>query len=76
MSTSQIILFCSYGETLSQLPGKVSDCDVAQWKSTIEKLLTRQKVFPLSGKVVYMLCSYGETLSQVPRSRLSACTEI
>jgi hypothetical protein len=29
ISTSQIILFCSYGETLSRLPGKVSGCDVA-----------------------------------------------
>ena len=28
-STSQILLFCSYGETLSRLPGKVSGCDVA-----------------------------------------------
>ena len=37
ISTSQIILFCSYGETLSRLPGKVSDCDVlALSKSTIE----------------------------------------
>ena len=68
ISVSQIILFCSYGETLSRLPGKVSDCDVALSKSTIEKLLTRQKVFPLSGKVgVHM----GKTLSRVPRSRLS-----
>ena len=28
-STSQILLFCSYGETLSRLRGKVSGCDVA-----------------------------------------------
>ena len=57
-----IILFCSYGETLSRLPGKVSDCDVALSKCTIEKLLTRQKVFSLSGKVGYMLCSYGKDI--------------
>ena len=28
-STSQILLFCSRGETLSHLPGNVSGCDVA-----------------------------------------------
>ena len=28
ISTGQIILFCSYGEMLSRLPGKVSRCDV------------------------------------------------
>ena len=28
ISTGQIILFCSYGEVLSRLPGKVSRCDV------------------------------------------------
>ena len=45
---------CSFGETLSRLTGKVSDCDVALSKSTIEKLLTRHKVFPLSVKVVFI----------------------
>ena len=38
---------------------------VALSKSTIEKLLTRQKVFPLSGEVVF-ICM-GETLSRVYR---------
>ena len=33
ISTSQIILFCSFGETLSRLPGKVSGCDVQGGKS-------------------------------------------
>ena len=28
ISTGQIILFCSYGEMFSRLPGKVSRCDV------------------------------------------------
>ena len=63
--TSEIILFCSYGETLSRLPGKVSVCDVALSKSTIEKLLNDRK---FSGKVGYMLCSYGQNI--IP------CTEI
>jgi hypothetical protein len=53
-STSQILLFCSYGETLSRLPGKVSGCDVALNINWTEKLLTRQKVILLSGKVVFI----------------------
>ena len=44
ISTGQIILFCSYGEMFSRLPGKVSRGDFVKCK---------QKVFP--GK----LCSYG-----------------
>ena len=47
-------LYLLYGKTLSRLPGKVSDCDVELSKSTIEKLLTRQIFFPLSGKVVFI----------------------
>ena len=45
--TSQIILLCSYGETLSRLRGKVFGCDVALNINWIEKLLTRQKVVRL-----------------------------
>ena len=45
--TGQIILFCSYGEMFSRLPGKVSRCDVDFVKG-------KQKVFPLSGKVVFI----------------------
>ena len=37
-----------------RLPGKVSGRDVALVRLAIEKLLTRQKVFPLSGKVVFI----------------------
>ena len=73
ISTSEIILFCSYGETLSRLPGKVPDCDVALSKSTIEKLLTRQKVFPLSGKVMFIWAKhypvYRDLACQQARSR-------
>jgi hypothetical protein len=38
---------------LSRLPGKVFGCDVALNTNWIEKLLTRQKVIPLSGKVLF-----------------------
>ena len=44
ISTGQTILFCSYGEMFSRLPGKVSRCDV-------DFVKCKQKVFPLSGKV-------------------------
>ena len=47
ISTGQIILFCSYGEMFSRLPGKVSRYDV-------DFVKCKQKVFPLSGKVVFM----------------------
>ena len=47
ISTGQIMLFCSYGEMFSRLPGKVSRCDVGFVKC-------KQKVFPLSGKVVFI----------------------
>ena len=43
----EIILFCSYGETFSRFPGKVSRCDV-------DFVKCKQKVFPLSGKVVFI----------------------
>ena len=43
ISTSQIMLFCSYGEMFSRLPGKVSRGDV-------DFVKCKQKVFPLSGK--------------------------
>ena len=46
ISTGQIMLFCSYGEMFSRLPGKVSRCDV-------DFVTCKQKVFPLSGKVVF-----------------------
>ena len=39
---------CSYGEIFSRLPGKISRCDVNFVKC-------KQKVFPLSGKVVFLL---------------------
>ena len=45
ISTGQIMLFCSYGEMFSRLPGKVSHCDV-------DFVKCKQKFFPLSGKVV------------------------
>ena len=47
ISTCQIILFCSYGEMFSLLPGKVSRCDV-------DFVNCKQKVFPLKGKVVFI----------------------
>ena len=47
ISTGQIILFCSYGEMFSRLPGKVSRGDV-------DFVKCNQKVFPLSGKVVFI----------------------
>jgi hypothetical protein len=40
---------------VTRLPGKVFGCDVALNINWIEKLLTRQKVIPLSGKVVFIL---------------------
>ena len=43
--TGQIMLFCSYGEMFSRLPGKVSRGDV-------DFVKCKQKIFPLSGKVV------------------------
>ena len=45
--TAQIMLFCSYGEIFSRLPGKVSCFDV-------DFVKCKQKVFPLSGKVVFI----------------------
>ena len=48
ISIGQIMLFCSYGETFSRLPGKVSRCDV-------DFVKCKQIAFPLGGK----LCSYG-----------------
>jgi hypothetical protein len=80
------ILFCSYEETLSRLPGKVPGRDVAlvqggkSQKNILkyytalktEKLLTQRKVFPLSGKVLAICCVHMEkTLSRSPRSCLS-----
>ena len=47
ISTGQIMLFCSYGEMFSRLPGKVSRGDV-------DFVKCKQKVFPLSGKVVFI----------------------
>ena len=47
ISIGQIILFCSYGEMFSCLPGKVSRCDV-------DFVKCKQKFFPLSGKVVFI----------------------
>ena len=47
ISTGQIISFCSYGEMFSRLPGKVSRCD-------LDFVECKQKVFPLSGKVVFI----------------------
>ena len=47
ISTGQIILFCSYGEMFSRLPGKVFSCDV-------DFVKCKQKVFPLKGKVVFL----------------------
>ena len=45
--TGQIMLLCSYGEMFSRLPGKVSRGDV-------DFVKCKQKVFPLSGKVVFI----------------------
>ena len=47
ISTDQIMLFCSYGEMFSRLPGKVSRCDV-------DFVKCKQKIFSLSGKVVFI----------------------
>ena len=48
ISTGQIILFCSYGrEMFSRLPGKVCRC-------VVDFVKCKQKVFPLSGKVVFI----------------------
>ena len=47
ISTGQIMLFCSYGKMFSRLPGKVSRGDV-------DFVRCKQKVFPLSGKVVFI----------------------
>ena len=47
ISTSQIILFSSYGEMFCLLPGKVS-----RWRCDWDFVKCKQKVFPLSGKVV------------------------
>ena len=47
ISTGQIMLFCSYGEMFSRLPGKVSRGDV-------DFVKCKPKVFPLSGKVVFI----------------------
>ena len=48
ISTGQIIfIFCSYGEMFSRLSGKVSRGDV-------DFVKCNQKVFPLSGKVVFI----------------------
>ena len=47
ISTGQIMLFCSYAEMFSRLPGKVSRGDV-------DFVKCKQKVFPLSGKVVFI----------------------
>ena len=47
ISTGQIMLFCSHGEMFSRLPGKVSCCDV-------DFVKCKQKVFPLSGKIVFI----------------------
>ena len=44
ISTAHIMLFCSYREMFSRLSGKVSRCDVE----------FKQKVFQLSGKVVFI----------------------
>ena len=47
ISTGQIMFFCSYGEMFFRLAGKVSRCDV-------DFVECKQKVFPLSGKVVFI----------------------
>ena len=47
ISTGQIILFCSYEEMFSRLPGKVSHC-------VVDFVKCKEKVFPHSGKVVFI----------------------
>ena len=47
ISTGQIMLFCSYGEMFSPLPGRVSPGDV-------DFVKCKQKVFPLGGKVAFI----------------------
>ena len=42
----KVVLFCSYGEMFSRLPGKVFRCD-------LDFVKCKQTVFPLSGKVVF-----------------------
>ena len=54
-------------ETLSRLPGKVSGCDIALNMNRIEMLLTRQKVIPLSGKVVFI---WEKTRSRLSTSEI------
>ena len=46
VSTGQM-LFCSYGEMFSRLPGKV-------FRGDVDFVKCKQKVFPLSGKVVFI----------------------
>ena len=41
------MLFCSYGDMSFRLPGRVCRCDV-------DFVKCKQKVFPLSGKVVFI----------------------
>ena len=69
ISTGQIMLFCLYGEMFSRLPGKVSRCDV-------DFIKCKQKVFPLSGKVVFIwdknYLGHRDLACQQARSRLSA----
>ena len=60
------MLFCSYGEMFSRLPGKVSRCDE-------DFVKCKQKVFPLSWKVVLIwdknyLC-HRDLACQQARSR-------
>ena len=66
ISTGQIMLFCSYGEIFSRLPGKVSSCDV-------DFVKCKQKVFSLSGKVVFIWdgnnLGHQEVACQQARSR-------
>ena len=66
ISTGQIMLFCSYGEMFSRLPGKVSRCDV-------DLVKCKQKVFQLSGKVVFIwdknYLSHRDLACQQARSR-------
>ena len=44
---SNNVIFCSYEEMFSRLPGKVSRCNV-------DFVKCKQKFFPLSGKVVFI----------------------
>ena len=68
ISTGQIMLFCSYGEMFSRLPGKVSRGDV-------DFVKCKQKVFPLSGKVVFIwhknYLSHRDLACHQARSRLT-----